>query len=57
MQQVGILSRTPTVLDAWARGKRPVLHGTVYHVADGRLAPVIEDIDSVEKAARLLLQN
>lgn len=57
LQQVGILSRTPTVLDAWERGKRPMLHGAVFHLANGRLEPVIENIDSVEKAAQLLPQH
>lgn len=54
MRQVGILSRTPTILDAWGRGRRPILHGLVYNVADGHLRSVVEGIDGLDVAARLL---
>lgn len=53
MQQLGILSRTPTILDAWSRGRRPVLHGWVYNIGTGLVERVVEGIDGPEKAAVL----
>jgi len=57
LQQVGILSRTPTVRDAWSRGRRPMLHGWVYDIANGLIQNVVECVDSVEKAETLLPNN
>lgn len=57
MQQLGILSRTPTILDAWSRGRRPLLHGWVYNIGTGLVERVVEGIDSAEKAASLLPTN
>jgi carbonic anhydrase len=57
LQQVGILSRTPTIRDAWARGKRPMLHGWVYDIANGLIQNVVECVDSVKKAEELLPNN
>jgi carbonic anhydrase len=57
MQQVGILSRTPTILDAWSRGKRPRLHGWVYDISNGLIRKVVENVESVEDAAKRLPQN
>jgi carbonic anhydrase len=57
LQQVGILSRTPTVRDAWSRGKRPMLHGWVYDIANGLIQNVVECVDSEEKAEQLLPNN
>jgi len=57
LQQVGILSRTPTVRDAWSRGRRPMLHGWVYDIANGLIQNVVECVDSVEKAEKLLPNN
>jgi carbonic anhydrase len=57
MQQVGILARTPTILDAWARGRRPLLHGLVYDVGDGHLRSVVEAIDGADKAVAQLPQT
>ncbi len=54
LQQVGALSRTPTVLDAWSTGKRPLLHGWVYDIGTGHLDKVVEAIDGVERATALL---
>ena len=50
LQQMGVLSRMPTVLDAWSRGRRPVLHGWVYDIGTGHIETVVEAIDSVERA-------
>jgi carbonic anhydrase len=57
LQQVGILSRTPTIRDAWARGKRPMLHGWVYDIANGLIQNVVECVDSVKKAEEMLPNN
>lgn len=57
LQQVGILSRTPTVRDAWARGSRPMLHGWVYDIANGLIQNVVECVDSVAKAEAMLPNN
>lgn len=57
LQQVGILSRTPTIRDAWARGKRPMLHGWVYDIANGLIQNVVECVDSVKKAEESLPNN
>jgi carbonic anhydrase len=57
LQQVGILSRTPTILDAWTRGMRPRLHGWVYDIATGLVRPVVEAVDSPERAAATLPNN
>ena len=57
LQQLGTLSRTPTVLDAWSRGKWPSLHGWVYDVGNGHVERVVDAVDSVESATRLLPQG
>jgi carbonic anhydrase len=57
LQQVGILSRTPTVREAWSRGRRPMLHGWVYDIANGLIQNVVECVDSEEKAEKLLPNN
>lgn len=56
-QQVGILSRMPTILDAWSRGRRPMLHGWVYDIGTGLIERVVERVDSPERAAVLLPTN
>jgi carbonic anhydrase len=56
-QQLGMLSRTPTVLDAWSRGRRPMLHGWVYDIGTGLVKRVVEAVDSVEHAAKVLPNN
>lgn len=50
LEQVFNLSTTPTIRSAWARGKRPLLHGLVYGLHDGRLRELATEIDSPEKA-------
>ncbi len=57
LQQVGILSRTPLIRDAWARGKRPMLHGWVYDISNGFIHAVVESVDSEAKAEELLPHN
>ncbi len=57
LQQVGILSRTPLIRDAWARGKRPMLHGWVYDISNGLIHAVVEQVDSEAKAEELLPHN
>ena len=57
LQQVGILSRTPLIRDAWARGKRPMLHGWVYDISNGLIHSVVEQVDSEAKAEELLPHN
>ena len=57
LQQVGILSRTPIIRDAWARGKRPMLHGWVYDISNGLIHSVVEQVDSEAKAEELLPHN
>lgn len=57
LQQVGILSRTPVIRDAWARGRRPMLHGWVYDISTGLIRGVVEQVDSVKKAEELLPTN
>ena len=57
LQQMGVLSRMPTVLDAWSRGRRPVLHGWVYDIGTGHIETVVEAIDSVERATAQLPQG
>jgi carbonic anhydrase len=54
LQQMGILARTPMVLDAWARGQPLLLQGLVYSVGTGLLEPVVDPVDSVELAEQLL---
>jgi len=56
-QQVGILSRTPVIQEAWARGQRPYLHGWVYDISNGLIHNVVESVNSAEKAAQLLPNN
>ena len=53
VKQVFQLARTPIIQRAWARGKRPILHGMVYDAHDGLLRPLISglwDMDTVAKA-------
>jgi carbonic anhydrase len=53
LQQVGHLSRMPTVLDAWSSGRSPLLHGWVYDIGTGLVERVIEGIGSVTDARKL----
>jgi len=53
LEQVYNLSRTPIVLHAWEKGRRPVLHGLVYDVNDGLLKELVSNIDGEEHALEL----
>lgn len=53
LQQVGHLSRMPTVLESWAKGRSPLLHGWVYDIGNGRVERVVEGIGSVAEAKAL----
>lgn len=54
LQQLGILARTPILLDAWGKGQRVLLQGVVYDVSTGLLSPVVDAIDSAASADRVL---
>jgi len=53
LEQLYHLSETPIVQQAWARGRRPVLHGLVYGLNDGLLREVASGIDSQDAAEHL----
>jgi carbonic anhydrase len=46
LEQVYNLSQLPVIQRAWARGKRPLLHGLVYDIAEGLLRPLALGVDS-----------
>jgi carbonic anhydrase len=53
MKQVFQLSRTPVVQRAWAKGRRPILHGIVYDLHDGLLKELATGLDGEDKAMAL----
>ncbi|HYW51514.1 MAG TPA: carbonic anhydrase [Gemmatimonadaceae bacterium] len=53
LEQVRQLTRTPVVQRAWAKGRRPVLHGIVYDLHDGLLKEVVTGVDGEDKALAL----
>lgn len=53
LQQVGHLSRLPTILDSWKRGRSPLLHGWVYDIGSGLVERIVEGVGSVDEALRL----
>jgi carbonic anhydrase len=54
LRQIYNLSRTPIVQNAWTRGRRPSLHGIVYDIHDGRLRPLVLEVDGQDKVRSLL---
>ena len=40
--------------DAWAAERKPLLHGLVYDVKNGRLRSIVEAIDGPDKAEAML---
>jgi carbonic anhydrase len=53
VEQVYQLSRTPVVQRAWAKGKRPILHGVVYDIHDGLLKDLVTGMDGEAKSLAL----
>jgi carbonic anhydrase len=53
VEQVFQLSRTPIVQRAWAKGRRPILHGLVYDIHDGMLKELVTGLDGEDKARQL----
>ncbi len=51
VKQVFQLARTPIIQRAWARGKRPIIHGMVYDVHDGLLRPLVSGLCDAETVA------
>ncbi len=56
VEQVFQLSRTPVVQRAWAKGRRPILHGIVYDIHDGMLKELVSGLDGEDKARALRSQ-
>ena len=50
LEQLYHLSETPIIQNAWAKGKRPLLHGLVYDIHEGLLREIATGIDSQEAA-------
>jgi carbonic anhydrase len=53
LEQLYHLSETPIIQQAWARGRRPLLHGLVYSLNDGILHELATGIDSQDAADHL----
>lgn len=53
LEQVFQLSRTPIVRHAWARGRRPTIHGIVYDINDGLIKEVVSGVDGDDRAREL----
>ena len=53
LEQLYHLSETPIVQQAWAKGRRPLLHGLVYDMHTGLLRELATGIDSQEAADKL----
>lgn len=53
LEQIYHLSETPVIQAAWAKGRRPLLHGLVYDLHTGLLRELATGIDSEEAADQL----
>ena len=53
LEQVFQLSRTPIVRNFWLKGRRPILHGVVYDLADGLLKELVSGVDGEDRATEL----
>ncbi len=53
LEQIYHLSETPVIQHAWAKGRRPLLHGLVYDIHEGLLREMATGIDSQESADAL----
>lgn len=45
IEQVYHLSLTPTIRDAWGRGRRPIIHGLVLDIGTGKLKEIVSGVD------------
>ncbi len=54
LEQVYNLSCTPVIRDAWARGRRPIIHGVVYDIRTGLLKEVVARVDGEDKIGAIL---
>ncbi|HZF54771.1 MAG TPA: carbonic anhydrase [Polyangiaceae bacterium] len=53
LEQIYHLSETPIIQAAWAKGRRPLLHGLVYDIHNGLLKELVVGVDSNERAEEL----
>ena len=53
LEQIYHLSETPIIQAAWAKGRRPLLHGLVYDIHTGILKELVVGVDSNEAASEL----
>lgn len=53
LEQLYHLSETPVIQNAWAKGRRPLLHGLVYDINEGILREIATGVDSQEAADQL----
>lgn len=53
LEQLYHLSETPIIQSAWAKGKRPLLHGLVYDINEGLLREIATGVDCQEAADAL----
>lgn len=54
IQQVYNLTLTPIIRQAWERGRRPLIHGLVYSLANGMLKELVRGVDGPDKAEGLV---
>ena len=57
LEQIYHLSETPVIQQAWAKGRRPLLHGLVYDLREGILHEIATGVDSQEAADQLAEQR
>ncbi len=57
LEQIYHLSETPIIQHAWARGRRPIVHGLVYDLRKGLLREIATNIGSQEDADRLAIKR
>lgn len=53
LEQLYHLTETPIIQNAWAKGKRPLLHGLVYDIHTGLLREIATGIDCQDAAEHL----
>lgn len=53
LEQLYHLTETPIIQNAWAKGRRPLLHGLVYDIRTGLLREIATGIDCQEAAEHL----